>query len=119
MGLTMFSAQAKQKIEEELSRAADARANGLEGRARVGARRAAGAAVREYLRLREGGEAVTGTAYDLLAALQDLPAVPEQARKSAALLLERVDENYALPPEIDLLAEARRLADSLENQGTE
>ena len=113
----MFSADAMQKIDEELSRGAAARANSLEGRARVCARRAAGTAIREYLRLR--GAETSQTAYDLLASLADLPGVPEQARKSAALLLERVDENYALPPEIDLLAEARRLVDTLAHQGTE
>ena len=113
-----FSAQEKQKIAGELERGASARSAGLEGRARVCARRAAGMAVRAYLAGR-GETSGSLSAYDLLAELQTLPGVPAEARQAAGLLLERVDENYALPPEIDLLAEARRLAEALENQGAE
>lgn len=115
-----FGADVRQKIAEELERGAAARAAGLEGRARVCARRAAGAAIRAYLEERGAGQGLS--AHDLLATLADEPGlagVPEQARRSAALLLERVDENYALPPGIDLLVEARSLVEALENQGTE
>lgn len=118
MMLMSFGGQVKQKIDEELARGESARAGGMEGRARVCARRAAGAAVRAYLEQR-GAAWAGATAYDLLAALAEMPGAPEEARRSAALLLERVDENYALPPEIDLLVEARRLVEALENQGAE
>lgn len=114
----MFSTQAKQKIAEELARAAAARADGMEGRARVCARRAAGAAVREYLRLRGDETALGLNAYDLLALLQDSTAAPQRARESAALLLRRVEEDYTLPSDIDLIEEARRLSEYLEQQGT-
>lgn len=111
----MFRAEVKQKIEAELAQGSDARAGGFEGRARVCARRAAGAAVREYLE--QHGLPVPGpSAYDLLAALQDMPGMSEAVRLAASHLLTRVDETYALPIDADLLAEARWLANELENQ---
>ena len=111
----MFREEVKQKIEEELARGLAARVSGFEGRARVCARRAAGAAVREYLTQR--GLALPGPgAYDLLAALQDLPGASDAVRRAAGNLLTRVDETYALPIDVDLLAEARWLAAELENQ---
>lgn len=109
----MFREPVKRKIEDELARGEAARRDGFEGRARVCARRAAGAAVREYMRLRElplPGE----SAYDLLAGLQALPQLSAEARAAAEHLLARVDEGFALPAEIDLLAEARWLAGELE-----
>jgi hypothetical protein len=111
----MFRLEVKQKIEEELTRGAAARAEGYEGRARVCARRAAGAAVREYLTLR--GLPIPGpSAYDLLAALQEMPEVSDAIRQVVSSLLTRVDETYALPIDADLLADARWLAVELENQ---
>lgn len=113
--LSMFRAEVKQKIEEELARGLAARSEGFEGRARVCARRAAGAAVREFLELQ--GLPVPGpSAYDLLAALQEMPGPSEAVRRAAGNLITRVDESYALPIDADLLAEARWLANELENQ---
>ncbi len=109
----MFRPEAKVKIAEELERGAAARQEGLEGRARVCARRAAGAAIREYLALR-GLEAPGPSAYELLAVLHDLPEVPPAARQAGELLLARVDEAFSLPANVDLLAEAERLARELE-----
>ncbi len=109
----MFRTEAKSKIAEELARGEAARQAGLEGRARVCARRAAGAAVREYLDQR--GLAAPGTsAYDLLAYLQDLPEVSAEIRQAAGHLLTRVDESFSLPEEADLMAEAGWLAQALE-----
>ncbi len=113
--LSMFRAEVKQKIEEELARGLAARVEGFEGRARVCARRAAGAAVREFLELQ--GLPVPGpSAYDLLAALHEMPGPSDAVRRAAGNLLTRVDETYALPTDADLLAEARWLANELENQ---
>jgi hypothetical protein len=109
----MFREQAKAKIENELARGESARRDGFEGRARVCARRAAGAAVREYLSLR--GLPLPGeSAYDLLAGLRSLPGMSEEVRAAAEHLMARVDEGFALPAEIDLLADARWLAGELE-----
>lgn len=111
----MFRAEVKQKIEAELTQGLAARAGGFEGRARVCARRAAGAAVREYLEL-QGLSVTSPSAYDLLAALQEMPGISDAVRQAASHLLIRVDETYALPIDADLLADARWLANELENQ---
>lgn len=109
----MFRAEAKAKIARELEQGMAARQAGQEGRARVCARRAAGAAIREYLELRDQPSPGM-SAYDLLAYLQQLSDVSPEIRQSAGHLLARVDENYALPIEADLLLEARRLAEELD-----
>lgn len=109
----MFREDVKEKIAQELLRGKTARSEGLEGRARVCARRAAGAAAREYLRLR-GLPSAGDSAYDSLALLQDLAPLDPQIREVAGHMLERVDENYSLPGQIDLLEEARWLAERLE-----
>jgi hypothetical protein len=111
--MIVFRIEAKSKIAEELTRGEAARQAGLEGRARVCARRAAGAAVREYL-VQRGLAAPGQSAYDLLAYLRDLPGVSEEIRQAAGHLLTRVDESFSLPVEVDLLAEAGWLAQALE-----
>ncbi len=117
----MFRTPANAKIAEELARGAAARQDGLEGRARVCARRAAGAAIREYLELR-GLQAPGSSVYDLLAYLQDLADIPgkipakisRDVRRAAENFLARVNEDYTLPGDVDLLAEAAWLAEVLE-----
>ena len=116
----MFRADVKTKIDEELSRGEAARREGFEGRARVCARRAAGAAIREFLQLR--GLPLAGpSAVDLLAQLQALVeqgGILENDRPEVEQvighLLMRVDEAFSLPIEADLLAETRWLAQTLE-----
>lgn len=111
----MFRDEVQAKIADELERGAVARAQGLEGRARVCARRAAGAAAREFFEQR--GLPLPGpSAVDLLEALRELPDQGEQVRAVVDHLLTRVDEDYRLPAGIDLLAEAGWLATDLENQ---
>ncbi len=114
----MFRTQAKLKIAEELARGEAARKEGLEGRARVCARRAAGVAIREYLSLR-GLEQPGPSAYDLLAYLQELTDESPEIRRAAGRLLERVDESFALPTDVDLLAEAGWLAKELEARSSQ
>ncbi len=111
--MIVFRMEAKLKIAEELARGEAARQAGLEGQARVCARRAAGAAAREYLDQR-GLEAPGPSAYDLLAYLRDLPGVSAEIRQAAGHLLTRVDESFSLPVEADLLEEAKWLAQALE-----
>jgi hypothetical protein len=113
----MFHEEIRIKIEEELARGEMARSQGLEGRARVCARRAASVAARAYLE--ESGLPMPGSgAVDLLNALEGLPGISAPAHQAAARLLMRVDENYALPPDVDLLAEARLLTVELDNAGS-
>lgn len=109
----MYSPEIKNKIEAELEQARKARENGLEGQARVCARRAAGQAVHEYLQRR--GEPISGpSVMDLLASFKERADTPEQMRSVAEHLLLRVSSDYSLPSPIDLLSETRWLVDTLE-----
>ena len=100
------------EIQAEFEKAELARARGNEGQARVCARRAAGIAAREYLS-RRGERPRTSSAYDLLKRIADDRAIPEGLRASAARLTLRVDEEFKLPPDMDLIAEARALCAAL------
>jgi hypothetical protein len=53
---------------------------------------------------------------DLLEYLRSLPGIPAERRRVLDNLLVRVDESFALSHEIDLLADARWLVDSLEQE---
>lgn len=100
------------KLEMEFNRAMQARANGNEGQARVCARRAAGIAVREYL-IRKGDHPGNASAYDLLSRLKDDPLLSSGLRLIADHLTLRVTEEFKLPVNADLVAEARKLCDEL------
>jgi hypothetical protein len=102
----------KTSLEKELQMATEARARGNEGQARVCARRAAGAAVREYF-MRRGITVHVPSAFDLLQALQGLPDIPEEARRAVGYLTLRVNEEFKLPVAVDLVEEARILCKSL------
>ncbi len=101
------------EFDQELLKGQEARRAGFEGRARVCARRAAGAVIRAYLARRDLPAPGSG-AYDLLIHFQTLPDIPARAREAAQRLAMRVDEDFRLPGEIDLLDEARQLAQGLE-----
>lgn len=109
----MYRPETKAKIESELAGAEMARANGLEGRARVCARRAAGIAIRDYVE-NSGLEVKKTSANDLLIWLKDEKNMPETARRAAEYLLTRVNEDYQLPIPVDLLSEARKIVTVLE-----
>jgi len=102
----------KEALEKELQMAADARARGNEGQARVCARRAAGVVIREYF-LRRGALIRISSAFDLLQAFMDFPEIPEEARRAATTLTLRVNEQFKLPVNADLVEEARVLCKSL------
>ena len=114
----MFSEESVEAIHRELASAGQARQEGNEGRARVCARRAAGAAIREFLRL-TGQPGGAGSAIDLLRSLETRGDVPPEARETAGHLLARVDENHNLPSQTDLLAEARWLVGELQRLASE
>ncbi len=99
-------------IKAEFERAGRARLRGNEGQARVCARRAAGIAAREYL-VRQGRVVRTPSAFDLLELVAADVDVPASVRESAARLILRVDEEFRLPPDVDLLAEARQFCEGL------
>ena len=100
------------QIESELEKAEQARARGNEGQARVCARRAAGIAVREYPN-RQGIRPPSVSAYDLLNFLKEDPHLSTELRLIADHLTLRVNEEFKLPVEADLVAEARTFCKTL------
>jgi HEPN domain-containing protein len=100
------------QIEIEFERAAQARAKNNEGQARVCARRAAGIAIRDHL-TRKGIRPPSTSAYDLLNLLKEDALLPPDLKLAADHLTLRVTEEFKLPVEADLVAEARQLCDWL------
>ena len=102
------------QIEAELEKAEQARARGNEGQARVCARRAAGIAVREYL-TRQGIRPPSVSAYDLLNSLKSDPRLAQRPdlKQIADHLTLRVTEEFKLPVNADLIAEARTFCEGL------
>ena len=100
------------QINAELEKAEQARGAGNEGQARVCARRAAGIAVREYL-TRRGIRPPSTSAYDLLNLLKEDPALSPELKQIAEHLTLRVTEEFKLPVEADLIAEARKFCEEL------
>lgn len=100
------------KIQSEFERAETARKHGNEGQARVCARRAAGIAIREYY-ARRGQIIRTPSAYDLLQLLAGEPQLASELKQAATYLTLRVNENFKLPVDVDLINEARKLCKEL------
>jgi hypothetical protein len=100
------------EIEAEFEKADQARARGNEGQARVCARRAAGIAVREYL-TRQGIRPPSVSAYDLLNLLKDDPQLAPDLKLIAEHLTLRVTQEFKLPVDADLIAEARKFCEEL------
>ena len=100
------------EIEAEFERAAQARQRSNEGQARVCARRAAGLAIRQYLS-RRGIRPPSTSAYDLLNLIKDEPLLSPDLRQIADHLTVRVTEEFKLPVDVDLVAEAREFCDRL------
>ena len=102
-------------IPAEFEKAEQARARGNEGQARVCARRAAGIAIREYL-TRRGIRPPSVSAYDLLNLLKEDPGLSPDLKMIADHLTLRVTEEFKLPVDADLVAEARKFCEELLNQ---
>ena len=93
------------QIKEELLLAKQSRLEGNEGRARVCARRAAGAAVKEYL-ARKGFANKPGNAIQSLLILKQSGDLPDRVLKAIDWLIQRVNEDHNLPTDVDLIHEA-------------
>ena len=102
----------QEKFKQEIDHANEVRARGNEGQARVCARRAAGIAVREYF-ARRGIQAASPSAYDLLKSLLEMDDLPVDIRQSAETLTLRVNEQFKLPVDVDLVQEALTLCERL------
>lgn len=100
------------EIQMELGKAQQARDNGNEGQARVCARRAAGIAIRDYF-ARKGIRPPSRSAHDLLNLIKEETPLPPDLKLVADHLTLRVTEEFKLPIEADLIAEARSLCDWL------
>ena len=100
------------QLQNEFEKARQARINKNEGQARVCARRAAGIAIRENLR-RKGIRVPSMSAIDLLNLLKENISLPPDMELIADRLTVRVTEDFQLPFEGDLVAEARILCDWL------
>lgn len=102
----------KEKARAELHLAETARQAGNEGKARVCARRAAGHIAGEYLQ-RRGAPSRSTSAISRLQVLITLPDLEPQVRETAGHFLLRINPDHQLPVEVDLISEARWLAQSL------
>jgi len=100
------------EVQAECEKAEKSRAIGNEGQARVCARRAAGMAARQYF-IQRGERVTSSSAYDLLNLVAEDVAAPASLRRSAALLTLRVNEDFHLPADVDLIAEARRFSEAV------
>ena len=100
------------EIRTELEGAETARLLGNEGRARVCARRAAGLAARDFF-VRHKARANTSSAYKALQELATYPGLAPELKQAAAHLTMRITEEFTLPVEVDLIAEARKLIGGL------
>ena len=106
----MFDPATQKTIDLELNHAETARRIANEGMARVCARRAAGIAIRALFTA--AGEAIPDpSAYVLLTRLQAMESAPAEIKTIAGNLLTRVNPDYTLPPETDLIAQARIMID--------
>jgi len=99
-------------LQIEFDRAAQSRAKGNEGQARVCARRAAGIAIREYF-TRQGIRVPSASAYDLLNVLKEDSNLPAEMQTIVAHLTARVTEEFKLPVDADLVAESKTLCEWL------
>jgi len=93
------------QIKEELLLAKQSRLEGNEGRARVCARRAAGAAVNEYL-LIMGITHKQENAFQSLLILSQSIKLPARVQEAVEWMVQKVNLDHNLPPEVDLIHEA-------------
>jgi hypothetical protein len=96
------------QLKAEFDKATEARIKKNEGQSRVCARRAAGIAIREYF-TRRGTQPPNTSAMDLMNMLQEEANLPADISTIIDHLTVRVTEEFNLPVQADLVAEARVL----------
>ena len=101
------------QIKEEILLAKQSRQEGNEGRARVCARRAAGAAVKEYL-IQKGTSQKGENAIQSLLIFRQSKMLPLRVQEAVDWLIQRVNQDYNLPSEVDLIHEAGVVIDFVE-----
>lgn len=108
----MGSIEKYPQIARELSQGQQAREQGLEGKARVCARRAVGIALRQYFSRRQP-QLASLSVVDLIQTYQNKPGLSQDLQEICTHLLTRVDPDYNLPIPVDLLAEAEILVNAI------
>jgi len=101
------------QITEELLLAKQSRLEGNEGRARVCARRAAAAAVKDYLD-KKGKTQNQENAIQSLLILRQLEKIPTRVQEALDWLVQRVNMDHNMPPEVDLIHEAELVIQYIE-----
>ncbi len=104
------------QIYEELLLAKQSRNEGNEGRARVCARRAAGAAAQTYL-LKAGFADQSENVMASLLAMKTELDLPERVIRAIDCLLKRVDLDHNLPDDVDLISEAETVIQYINSIG--
>ena len=112
MGSMTEMAEWKLECLAELNQAAQARAVGNEGMARVCARRAAGRVIREYFQ-RRGEVPPAKSAFKLLQVFSADEAQPEKVRQAADSFTLVITHDHVLPVDVDLIEEVNSLAKAL------
>lgn len=102
----------QQEFNHEMETGYSARASGLEGKSRVCARRALGIIIAEYF-TRLGLPSPGPSIQERISALKNLETLPIQNQEIIDHFVIKVDEEYNLPIDVDLLAETTWLADQL------
>ena len=109
----MVEAQAwENQFQAEIDQAKHARADGKEGMARVCARRAVGIVLGEYFR-RNQIPLDSPSAYDRLRFLEKMPGIPDELSIMIQHFLEKVNPEFKLPVEADLIVEAQQIREIL------
>jgi hypothetical protein len=101
------------QVREELLLAKQSRLEGNEGRARVCARRAAGAAVKLFLD-QKGLISKSESALQALIIFKDQADLPDRIQDALTWLVMRVSQEYKLPGGVDLINEAEIVLEYLE-----
>lgn len=97
-----------ERFEAEIEHAYRARAAGNEGKARVCARRAAGAIAEEYHK-RNGYAVADSSVINHLTRLVNSPGIAPEIKILTSRFLLRVDLEHSLPDDVNLIEDAYRL----------
>ncbi len=103
------------QVQEEILLAKQSRREGNEGRARVCARRAAGVAAQGYLQKVGLGDR-TENMLESLSTLKIELKLPERVEKAVDYLLRRVDLDFNLPGDVDLINEAETVIEYINSE---
>lgn len=102
------------KIETELQLAIQYKVLNQEGKSRVCARRAAGLAILLWFKQKSIDQDGL-TIYNALSHFKEMEEIPENVKEAASLLIQKVDENYRLPKNINLIEQAKTIVEFTKN----